>query len=176
MAKRYTFFLYRKFCGYVNSNTFSFDIFHSLITIRPITWNIVNSKTPRRFYEISVLILYVMIFAMLVISITDSLEIWQFVSVLSVFALLSGTYGVIDWARWGNSLHILLLVIWSGAPYKHGLTLIPAWINNYTYYKVWDEISYPFPNFNGYTVTIEVWEWICNFIPHFTGHVITHPW
>ena len=31
--------------------------------------------------------------------------------------------------------------------------------------KVWDEITYPFPNFNG--VTVEVWEWISNFIPHF---------
>ena len=31
--------------------------------------------------------------------------------------------------------------------------------------KVWDEITYPFPNFNG--CTVEVWEWISNFIPHF---------
>ena len=33
--------------------------------------------------------------------------------------------------------------------YKHGLTLNPAWIGNYIYYKVWDEIIYPFLNFNG---------------------------
>ena len=33
-------------------------------------------------------------------------------------------------------------------------------------YKVWDEITYPFPDFNGETV--EVWEWINIFIPHFT--------
>ena len=26
--------------------------------------------------------------------------------------------------------------------------------------KVWDEISYPFPNFHGYTIV--VWEWISN--------------
>ena len=32
-----------------------------------------------------------------------------------------------------------------------------------------DEITYPFPNFNGGTV--EVWEWISNLILHFTGHV-----
>ena len=25
-----------------------------------------------------------------------------------------------------------------GPFYKHGLTLIPAWINNYTHYEVWD--------------------------------------
>ena len=29
--------------------------------------------------------------------------------------------------------------------------------------NVWDEITYPFLNFNGYT--IEVWEWISNLIP-----------
>ena len=29
--------------------------------------------------------------------------------------------------------------------------------------KIWDEITYPFPNFNG----CAVWEWINNFIRHF---------
>ena len=33
--------------------------------------------------------------------------------------------------------------------YWHGLTLIPAWICNYILSKVWDEITYPFLNFNG---------------------------
>ena len=43
----------------------------------------------------------------------------------------------------------------SRAPfYYHGLTLIPAWINNYIHYKVWDEITYPFLNFNGCTVEV----------------------
>ena len=32
--------------------------------------------------------------------------------------------------------------------YWHGLTVIPAWISNYTHYNVWDEIIYPFLNFN----------------------------
>ena len=36
--------------------------------------------------------------------------------------------------------------------YYHGLTLIPAWISNYTLYNVWDEITNPFPNYNGATV------------------------
>ena len=45
------------------------------------------------------------------------------------------------------------------------LTLISAWISNVMLGKVWDEITYPFPNFNG--CTFEVWEWISNFIPHF---------
>ena len=29
-----------------------------------------------------------------------------------------------------------------------------AWINNYIHYKVWDEIIYPFLNFNGTTVEV----------------------
>ena len=37
--------------------------------------------------------------------------------------------------------------------------------------KVWDEITYPFPNFNG--ATVEVWVWISNFIPHIIMDVIT---
>ena len=39
--------------------------------------------------------------------------------------------------------------------------------------KMWDEITCPFPNFNG--CTIEVWEWISNFFPHFITDVITYP-
>ena len=38
--------------------------------------------------------------------------------------------------------------------FKHGLTLIPAWISNYILYKGWDEITYPFLNFNGATVEV----------------------
>ena len=38
--------------------------------------------------------------------------------------------------------------------YQHGLTLIPEWISNYTYHYVWDEITYPFLNFNGSTVEV----------------------
>ena len=34
----------------------------------------------------------------------------------------------------------------SGAP------LIPAWLSNYIHCRVWDEITYPFPNFNGATI------------------------
>ena len=46
-----------------------------------------------------------------------------------------------------------MLVIW--APfYEHGVTLIPAWISNYIHCKVWDEITYPFLNFNGATVEV----------------------
>ena len=31
-----------------------------------------------------------------------------------------------------------------GPFYKHGLTLIPSWISNYTHYNPWEEITYPF--------------------------------
>ena len=41
-------------------------------------------------------------------------------------------------------------------------------------YKVWDEITYPFPNSNG--CTVEVWEWMNNFIPHFRVDIIHEPW
>ena len=40
---------------------------------------------------------------------------------------------------------------------KHGLTLIPAWISNNIHYNVWDEITYPFPNFNGTTLKFGNW-------------------
>ena len=36
----------------------------------------------------------------------------------------------------------------------HGSTLIPAWISNYMPCNVWDEITYPFLNFNGCTVEV----------------------
>ena len=49
----------------------------------------------------------------------------------------------------------------------------PAWKSNDIHYKMWDEITYPFPNFHG-TAT-EVWKWVSNFIPYFTGHVIICP-
>ena len=42
------------------------------------------------------------------------------------------------------------------------------WISNYVHYKVWNETTSPFPNFNG--ATVEVWERISNII--FTERVI----
>ena len=38
---------------------------------------------------------------------------------------------------------------------------------------MWDEITYPFPNFNG--ATVEVLEWINDFIPYSTKSVIIYP-
>ena len=45
-----------------------------------------------------------------------------------------------------------------GGPFWHGSSLILAWIINQNNYEVWNEMIYPFPNFNG--ATVEVWEWI----------------
>ena len=44
-------------------------------------------------------------------------------------------------------------------------------ISNFIHYNVWDEITYPFSNFN--SCTIEVWECISDFIPCFKPDVIT---
>ena len=38
--------------------------------------------------------------------------------------------------------------------YKHGLTLIPAWISNYDHYSAWNIITYSFLNFNAATVEV----------------------
>ena len=51
--------------------------------------------------------------------------------------------------------------------YQYGLTLIPAKISYYIHWKVWDEITYPFLNFNSCTVDV---------IPFLTGYVITYPY
>ena len=55
----------------------------------------------------------------------------------------------------------------------HGLALISAWISIHMPSNVWDEITYPFPNFNG--CTVEVSEWISNFTPQFIMWVIAYP-
>ena len=50
-----------------------------------------------------------------------------------------------------------------GPFYKHGITLIIAWINScYIHHKMWDKIIYPFQYFNG--TAVKVWGWIPHFI------------
>ena len=61
-----------------------------------------------------------------------------------------------------------------GPLYKDGLALIPVWISIHMPSKVWGEITYPFPNFNGHT--IEVWERMSNVTPHFMIYVIIDPY
>ena len=38
--------------------------------------------------------------------------------------------------------------------------------------KVWDELTYPFPNFNNWAGA--VWEWISKLIPYYIIDVITN--
>ena len=47
-------------------------------------------------------------------------------------------------------------------------------MDNHMLSKEWDEIIYPFPNFNG--TTVEDWEWLSNCILHFLMDVINYPW
>ena len=64
---------------------------------------------------------------------------------------------------------------YSRAPFNsNGLALILTWISNYIHYKMWDEFTYLFQDFN--SSAVEVLEWISNFNQHFTGHVITYAW
>ena len=75
--------------------------------------------------------------------------------------------------------HAIRKVVWNSPLnllrpfYFLELTLIPAWISNYTHYIMWDEVTYPFPNFK--RSTVEAWELMNNFITLFTGCVITYP-
>ena len=52
------------------------------------------------------------------------------------------------------------------------INLTPAWISNYIHYNVWDEIAYPFPNFNDYAV--EVYKWVSIFILHYWLCLLIH--
>ena len=58
-------------------------------------------------------------------------------------------------------------------PFYNHLTIIPVLISNGKHYKVWDDVTSPFPNFNG--CTVDVCEWIRYLITHITAHVITYP-
>ena len=60
------------------------------------------------------------------------------------------------------SQHVLMPLL--NPFYHHGLTSIPACINNHIQSKVWDEITCSFIYYNG--STIEVWESITYLAPH----------
>ena len=59
-----------------------------------------------------------------------------------------------------------------GAPFTK-MESLPSRISKSTHCKIWDEITYPFPNFNAAIVGIS--EWISSFIPHFTWHMMIYP-
>ena len=81
------------------------------------------------------------------------------------FSWILCTYPWVKGAPWFKICH--------GAPFTHGLNLIPAWKSNYIHYKVWGIVTYSFPKFND--AIVEDWGWISNFIPQFTWRVITYP-
>ena len=60
-----------------------------------------------------------------------------------------------------------------GPFYRHGLTLVTAWISYQIPCKVCYEVTYPFPN--SICCIFEVWEWIGNFISHFIMDIIAFP-
>ena len=59
-----------------------------------------------------------------------------------------------------------------GSFYYHGLTLIPALIDNLIHYKVWMKLLIYLQTTNG--CTFEVWEWISYFMPRFTSDILLH--
>ena len=63
-----------------------------------------------------------------------------------------------------NRVFIIMLPLWTNK--------LPAWISNHMPSKVWDEITYPFPNFN--SCTVEVWELISNVISNYIMNVIIY--
>ena len=51
-----------------------------------------------------------------------------------------------------------IMTFWQipGTPFsQHGLTFMPAWIGNHMPGKVWDEITYPFPNCNRWNLEMD---------------------
>ena len=50
--------------------------------------------------------------------------------------------------------------------------LISAWLSNHMPSKVWDEIIYPFLNYNGGNVEVKIW--IGNLIQHFVMDASTY--
>ena len=95
---------------------------------------------------------------------TNGLSVWR--EICTGTALHHTTY---QWANERNSRSQVTHagtssfhpVTW-GTFIQHGLILIPTWISNHMQSKVWDEIIYPFLNFNG-------------FIPHLLMDVTTYP-
>ena len=67
-----------------------------------------------------------------------------------------------------------VFLLWTEAPFPSmGLLFIQPWIINYILYIVWDEITYPFLNFNGCTVQLR--ECLSSYTARISRHVITFP-
>ena len=83
----------------------------------------------------------------------------------TVISQVADVYIRVTLSWWAKRFAVHLLLTW--------LTVIPAWINDYIYREVEDEITSAFPNF--YRADMKIWEWMSNFIPHLTRHVVTYP-
>ena len=98
---------------------------------------------------------------------------WIFIIWGRNFSFTSNALEINSWLQHDGDTFDVTDTSISSPFYEHICTSIPAWMNNYIHFKVWDETFNPFPNING--CTVEDWEWISSFIPHFTVHVITDP-
>ena len=76
------------------------------------------------------------------------------------------------------SIELLIMITYdnmietSGTPLLTWINFI-VWISNHKPSKLWDKITYPFPNLNG--GTDEIREWKSNSISHFIMDAIVHP-
>ena len=57
---------------------------------------------------------------------------------------------------WKNFVILIADPVTRGPIYYHGLTLIPALMSTYIDHIAWDEITYPFPKFNGEALSLEM--------------------
>ena len=89
-----------------------------------------------------------------------------YVNVINELIWLCSNSGPLIWIWFYHLVH------WDSFQW-HGLTLIPAWMSNYTHYEKVYEINYPFTDLNG--CTVENCKWVSNFIPHFIMDLITYP-
>ena len=70
------------------------------------------------------------------------------------------------------NIHFICILVSRDPFYQNGLFLIPAWISNHMPSKMWDEVTFPIPNFDG--CIIEVLELINDFVPYFRMYFLIH--
>ena len=79
--------------------------------------------------------------------------------------------GTVDTALWRDAA---LLCQKTKLPViRHMASRAPVCISNHRPIKTWDEITYPFSNFD--SCMVKIWECITNFIQHFIMDVIAYP-
>ena len=132
-------------------------------------WTIHSSRVDRHFWNSErSFIWYVLIY-------------WVYspwVYITTIHGLLTPFYHTMTTINWSIWYDYVISGHWKaskGSPKSWGMQHcekswyiekeIPAWISNHMPCEVWDEITYPFPNINSFTV--EVWKWMNNFIAHF---------